>query len=172
MSSGSSLVSWPRPQSFLRLRRLCWVLSADATLERDWVNLNAEQPLPGDDFEPAYLPSSPTSASRPYISDKQWGSDEEKVDFPSYNTSVPIPTFAQVPAPPPAYVQNAPRVLGPRFYQTSMGQSFDQATMRSDATIAPLYRQTSGSSQHSVGSVGSMSSDSGSTMRGKRWIIE
>ncbi|KAI0095272.1 hypothetical protein BDY19DRAFT_878706, partial [Irpex rosettiformis] len=74
--------------------------------------LNAQQPLPGDDFEPAYPPSDASSIT---FTDDKWGSDEEKVDFPSYNTSVPIPPYAQVPTPPPAHMQTAARVLGPRF---------------------------------------------------------
>ncbi|KAI0343999.1 hypothetical protein BDW22DRAFT_1392179 [Trametopsis cervina] len=143
--------------------------------------LNAQQPLPGDDFEPAYPPSSPTSFSSSYIADKKWGSDEEKIDFPSYDTSIPIPTYAQVVAPPPAHMQNAPRTLGPRFYQTQMGggMPFDQRTIASsDPSVAtkvgdpPLSRHGSGSSQHSIGSMRSMSSDNSQNMRGKRWVIE
>lgn len=141
--------------------------------------LNAQQPLPGDDFEPAYPPSDASSFT--YTDDK-WGSDEEKVEFPSYHTSIPIPPYAQVPAPPPAHMQTAARVLGPRFYQASgnPGFSFDQrpamdsyTTMVSQPSSGKnLSRQTSGSSQHSIGSISSFAASSPSTMRGKRWVIE
>ena len=143
------------------------------------MTVNAQQPLPGDDFEPAYPPSDASSFT--YMDDK-WGSDEEKVEFPSYNTSIPIPPYAQVPAPPPAHMQTAARVLGPRFYQASVnpGFSFDQrpamdsyTTMVSQPnSVKNLSRQTSGSSQHSIGSMSSVAASSPSTMRGKRWVIE
>ncbi|KAI0803144.1 hypothetical protein BC629DRAFT_1591233 [Irpex lacteus] len=140
--------------------------------------LNAQQPLPGDEFEPAYPPSDASSFT---FTDDKWGSDEEKVEFPSYNTSIPIPPHAQVPAPPPAYAQTAARVLGPRFYQGSgnPGFSFDQrpamdsfTTMVSQPSSKNLARQTSGSSQHSISSMRSISTDTSSNMRGKRWVIE
>ncbi|KAI0706048.1 hypothetical protein BC835DRAFT_1311871 [Cytidiella melzeri] len=142
--------------------------------------LNAHQPLPGDDFEPAYPASSTSSFGGSYIDNKQWGSDEEKVDFPSYDTSIPNPTYAQVPPPLPAYMQTAPRTLGPRFYQAGSGIPFDQSAMSSNATMvtqsgsakSPLSRQTSGSSQRSIGSMRSFTSNSSNTMRGMRWVIE
>ncbi len=120
-----------------------------------FTQVNAEEPLPGDDFEPAL----------PY---NEKGGDEEKVDFPSYEA--PVPTYSAAygfgpSVPPPAYM-SAPRKLGPRFFAKDAAPFDPQPTLSTQS----LVRQTSGSSQHSVSS--SISTDSTMSMKGKRWMIE
>lgn len=142
--------------------------------------MNAQQSLPGDDFEPATLSYGGNGK-------ESWG-DEEKIDFPSYETSFPLPTYAEVPPPPPAHMAFAPRTLGPRFYggaEVGAGAATERPAISIDTSVGgvnpvqvdlartALSRAGSGSSQKSVSSVGS-SLDHGSPMgmRGKRWIIE
>ena len=139
--------------------------------------MNAQQPLPGDDFEPAMVN---------YGGSKDSWQDEEKIEFPSYNTSVPIPTYADVPPPPPIHMTFAPRTLGPRFYgggNAGAGAESDQSLVSVDTRVDPirvdlsstaLSRVGSGSSQKSGRSVGSSIDQRSGSMRmgGKRWVIE
>lgn len=124
--------------------------------------VHPQEPLPGDDFEPANLPYEKF--------------DEEKIDFPSYDT--PIPTFSaaygdDLVAPQPAHLPLGSRVLGPRFFN----QSTSPVQLPTLSAIPPrtkghLARQGSGSSQKSDMSAWSDSSEGGQSMRGKRWVIE
>ncbi|KAI0047810.1 hypothetical protein FA95DRAFT_1518454 [Auriscalpium vulgare] len=142
--------------------------------------LNAQEPLPGDDFVPVTYGEK---------------GDIEKVDFPS--TDRPIPTFSAAfgsgaEVPPPTQMFAAGR-MGPRFYNQS-AQPFEQSTdsvanpepAYSEASSAshngvpssvrPLVRQGSSTSQFSVSSMGSSLSAGGSaevqTVGKSRWVIE
>ncbi|OBZ79913.1 hypothetical protein A0H81_00460 [Grifola frondosa] len=98
--------------------------------------LNAEEPLPGDDF----IPVVPGEKA-----------DFEKAEFPS--TEMPLPTYSIAfgsgpDVPSPAHMRFAPRQLGPRFYASQ--EPFD-AQLESPST---LTRQDSRSSQQtSAGSL-------------------
>lgn len=148
--------------------------------------LNAQEPLPGDDFAPV-----------------SYGSDPEKVDFPSNHQ--PIPTFSatfgkgsEVPVP----TQMFPAQMGPRFFRTA--QPFDSRSTSPITAPSMAYTRTSVISEnspleegasgmmrsntrasdtsfHSVASYYKYSDDerpsrsgslSGQTMQGKRWVIE
>jgi len=147
--------------------------------------LNAQEQLPGDDFMPV-----------------TYGSDPEKVDFPS--TQQPIPTFSatfgkgnEVPVPS----QMFPAQLGPRFFRSTPpfdsrsvspisapSMAHTRSSVISDSPHsdegAPIMRSNTTASDQSFRSVASYykysddgnHSRSGSTteqtMHGKRWIIE
>ncbi|KAF5384691.1 hypothetical protein D9757_006242 [Collybiopsis confluens] len=151
--------------------------------------LNAQEPLPGDDFAPV-----------------TYGTDPEKVAFPSNHQ--PIPTFSatfgkgsEVPVPSQMFPAHAQ--MGPRFFRSS--EPFDSRSV-SPATLPPAYTRSSVASNetspvyeegavsvirtntrasdhsfHSVASYYKYSDDghsrSGSasgqlTMQGRRWAIE
>ncbi|KIK71377.1 hypothetical protein GYMLUDRAFT_33530 [Collybiopsis luxurians FD-317 M1] len=149
--------------------------------------LNAQEPLPGDDFAPV-----------------TYGSDPEKVAFPS--NQQPIPTFsaafgkgAEVPLPTqmfPAHTQ-----MGPRFFRSSPAfdsrsvspvtvPEYERSSVASSETSpigeggAAVVRANTRASDHSFQSVASYyqysddgHSRSGSasgqlTMQGRRWVIE
>ncbi|KAJ3736858.1 hypothetical protein DFJ43DRAFT_1129029 [Lentinula guzmanii] len=135
--------------------------------------LNAQEPLPGDDFTPV-----------------TFGSDPEKVAFPS--NQQPIPTFSaafgkgnEVPVPS----QMFPTQMGPRFFRSA--EPFDSRS------VSPIKAPSMAYTRSSVRSSDSLSpTDEGSDMmmrsntramwraftstqmmgivgpRGKRWIIE
>lgn len=122
--------------------------------------VGSQETLPGDDFEPANFTYEKF--------------DEEKIEFPSYQT--PIPTFAaaygdDLVAPPPTHAPLGARVLGPRFF----AQNQETQVQLPPLGAAPPYtkghlaRQESSSSQRSGSSTWSSSNED---MRGKRWIIE
>lgn len=140
--------------------------------------LQAQEPLPGDDFTPVTA-----------------GSDIEKVPFPA---EAPLPTYSAAfgkEVPPPS--QMFPARMGPRFFRTS-SEPFETPRNSSTVTIPSvamtrtnsitsekgLDRSNSKSSDRSFGSLASYysygsnhsrmeSTDThGSTMQGKRWIIE
>jgi len=135
--------------------------------------LNAEEPLPGDDFSPVYN-----------------ASDLEKVDFPS--NEKPIPTFSatfgsgsEVPPPSQMFASR----MGPRFYNSS-AEPFESPIN----TVSPepaLTRTSSRSSEQSStvmqssenhGTIGSYYSYSPpensysprneTSIGGRRWVIE
>jgi hypothetical protein len=150
--------------------------------------LNAQEPLPGDDFAPV-----------------GYGSDPEKVDFPSKQQ--PIPTFSatfgkgsEVPVPS----QMFPAQLGPRFFRSGSGseEMFDSRSVSPITTPSVAYTRSSDPSDYSYideGAPGMMrsntrasdtsfrsvasyykysddshsrsESNAGQTM-GKRWVIE
>ncbi|KAJ7596724.1 hypothetical protein C8J56DRAFT_1106125 [Mycena floridula] len=132
--------------------------------------LNAQEPLPGDDFSPVY------------------SSDLEKVDFPS--NEKPIPTFSATfgsgPEVPPPSQMFASR-MGPRFFN-SAAEPFESP--RSTVLPEPALTRTSSRSSdqsstvmHSsenhgtIGSYYSYSPSEGSprndtSIGGKRWVIE
>ncbi|KII93632.1 hypothetical protein PLICRDRAFT_35861 [Plicaturopsis crispa FD-325 SS-3] len=126
--------------------------------------LNAQEPLPGDDFVPA-LP---------------YGNDLEKVDFPS--NEKPVPTYSAAfgsgdEVPPPGQMF-AGRQMGPRFYSAN-AEPFEseadvtapqRAHTRSPSEVsreAPLVRKTSRASERSFDST-----TSSSLGHSKRWVIE
>ncbi|KAE9410659.1 hypothetical protein BT96DRAFT_961456 [Gymnopus androsaceus JB14] len=150
--------------------------------------LNAQEPLPGDDFTPV-----------------TYGSDPEKVDFPSNHQ--PIPTFSatfgkgsEVPVP----TQMFPAQMGPRFFRTAQpfdsrstspipapSMAYTRSSIVSDNSLTDegasgIMRsntRASDTSFHSVASYYKYSDDgherpsrsgslSAQTMQGKRWIIE
>ncbi|EIN13407.1 hypothetical protein PUNSTDRAFT_48389 [Punctularia strigosozonata HHB-11173 SS5] len=135
--------------------------------------LNAQEPLPGDDF----------ATVTPGDVEAAYNEKEEKVEFPSTTGgSRPIPTFsaafgAGAEVPPPSQMQFAPRHMGPRFNNPS-AEPFDTASTvgRSSepseyGSNAPLTRQVS------VSSVGSdrstRTTDSQRSIGSKqRWVIE
>ncbi|EPQ61083.1 hypothetical protein GLOTRDRAFT_113542 [Gloeophyllum trabeum ATCC 11539] len=141
--------------------------------------LNAQEPLPGDDFEPV----SPGSEKM----------DEEKVQFPDH--SVPVPTYSAAfgsgnEVPPPSQMF-APRQMGPRFTQTSSNMTFgghSSMTTVQPPYIAHVRKPSNASSTYysngttlsrhdsrgSQNSYSSQSSGHGSdrTIGGKRWVIE
>jgi hypothetical protein len=119
--------------------------------------VNAEEPLPGDDFISVTKDGESTivAYSRPTSDGSMY--DDEKVEFPSpIGPGGPLPTFAAaygggVRAPPPAHARSP--------------------SQRSAARELPqLERVDSHRSARSVGSVRSTASED--TMRGKRWVIE
>lgn len=128
--------------------------------------LNAQEPLPGDDF---------TAVT---------GSDIEKVPFPSNDK--PIPTFSatfgsgpEVPPPSQMFPSRGPR-LGPRFFNPS-AEPFESP--RSGSPISSpsvaLTRDSSLNSGHSdsFGTISSLYSYSHDTTgpesyNSKRWVIE
>lgn len=142
--------------------------------------MNAQESLPGDDFE--------------YYGGAE---DIEKVDFPS--NEKPIPTYSAAfgsgqEVPPPS--QMFPARLGPRFFNRS-AEPFDTPSDKSPVSPPPaaLMRNVSGGSSHttasvvrsdtrgSTGSTGSVPSyysysrsDSGhsrnESQQPKRWVIE
>lgn len=103
--------------------------------------------------------------------------DEEKVDFPSYDT--PVPTFSaaygeDVVPPQPAHVPLGSRILGPRFFaqgQDPVSLPIAAVNPQLQRARGHLARQESSSSQRSESSVWSESSETPS-MKGKRWVIE
>ncbi|KAJ3786372.1 hypothetical protein GGU10DRAFT_290429 [Lentinula aff. detonsa] len=151
--------------------------------------LNAQEPLPGDDFTPV-----------------TFGSDPEKVAFPS--NQQPIPTFSaafgkgnEVPVPS----QMFPTQMGPRFFRSAEpfdsrsvspikapSMAYTRSSVRSSDSLSPtdegsdmLMRsntRASDTSYHSVASFYKYSDDGHSrsesmsdprqNMQGKRWIIE
>ena len=92
----------------------------------DTVAVNHQEPLPGDDFKPAYPPGQPDLES-------------EKIDFPSFDR---IPTYSamfdqgfNVPAAP-STTKNNPQ-LGPRFRNTTSEPFETESSMghsRSDSS--------------------------------------
>ncbi|KAK1236136.1 hypothetical protein PQX77_000607 [Marasmius sp. AFHP31] len=149
--------------------------------------LNAQEPLPGDDFTPVYHTS-----------------DVEKVDFPS--NEKPIPTFSAAfgrgaEVPPPSQMFPGRMSNGPRFFQRSAVPF--ESPRGSDGSITPpqsvmvrdnmrsddphpnasLGRSDSGSSKSSVNSFSSYYNYSGNQQHarsgstetmgtGRRWVIE
>ncbi|KZT22145.1 hypothetical protein NEOLEDRAFT_1150266 [Neolentinus lepideus HHB14362 ss-1] len=136
--------------------------------------LNAQEPLPGDNFG----------------SDEK--TDEEKVAFPGQN--VPIPTFSAAfgsgnEVPPPSQMF-APRQMGPRFYAHANAPFNSASSMSSTQVPSPVHaRQVSNASStwytggaalsrnDSRGSERSYTSQSSGhssdrTTGGKRWLIE
>ncbi|KAJ3890652.1 hypothetical protein GG344DRAFT_66081 [Lentinula edodes] len=150
--------------------------------------LNAQEPLPGDDFTPV-----------------NYGSDPEKVEFPS--NQQPIPTFSaafgkgnEVPVPN----QMFPSQMGPRFFRstepfdsrsvspiTTPSMAYTRSSVHSsdssptDEGVPTMMRSNTRASDTSFRSVasyykysdeGHSRSDStsglGQNMQGKRWIIE
>ncbi|KAJ3853314.1 hypothetical protein EV368DRAFT_73556 [Lentinula lateritia] len=150
--------------------------------------LNAQEPLPGDDFTPV-----------------NYGSDPEKVEFPS--NQQPIPTFSaafgkgnEVPVPN----QMFPSQMGPRFFRstepfdsrsvspiTTPSMAYTRSSVHSsdssptDEGAPTMMRSNTRASDTSFRSVasyykysdeGHSRSDStsglGQNMQGKRWIIE
>lgn len=163
--------------------------------------LNAQEPLPGDDFVPV-VPG-------------QLDQDPEKVDFPSNDR--PVPTFSAAfgsgaEVPPPSQMRFAPRQMGPRFFnsqaqpfespvQTSPVQSppvahfsslpssvAPSAYSGSPTSRRPLVRHGSSGSEHSISSVTTVEPSAGgdglarmmsNASRGNesisgrsRWVIE
>ncbi|THU91634.1 hypothetical protein K435DRAFT_840922 [Dendrothele bispora CBS 962.96] len=156
--------------------------------------LQAQEPLPGDDFSPITNPD-----------------DIEKVAFP---TEAPLPTYSAAfgkEVPPPS--QMFPARMGPRFFRTSsepfetprnsstvtipsvamtrsssptsdapyLDRSNSKSSAKSFGTLASFYAYGSGESNsghshtHSLSrahSRGDSSDSHGSTMQGKRWVIE
>jgi hypothetical protein len=148
--------------------------------------LNAQEPLPGDDFAPV-----------------THGTDPEKVEFPSNHQ--PIPTFSaafgkgsEVPVPS----QMFPAQMGPRFFRSAQpfdsrstspipapSMAYTRSSIASDDSptdegapgIMRSNTRASDTSFHSVASYYKYSDDerpsrsgsvSGQTMQGKRWVIE
>ncbi|KAJ3741615.1 hypothetical protein DFH05DRAFT_1506789 [Lentinula detonsa] len=151
--------------------------------------LNAQEPLPGDDFTPV-----------------TFGSDPEKVAFPS--NQQPIPTFSaafgkgnEVPVPS----QMFPTQMGPRFFRSAEpfdsrsvspikapSMAYTRSSIRSSDSLSPTDEgsdmvmrsntRASDTSYHSVASFYKYSddghsrsesmSDARQNMQGKRWIIE
>ncbi|ESK98192.1 hypothetical protein Moror_309 [Moniliophthora roreri MCA 2997] len=143
--------------------------------------LNAQEPLPGDDFTPVYA-----------------ATDLEKVDFPS--NEKPIPTFSAAfgkgpEVPVPSHMFPSRSSNGPRFFQRS-AVPFEsprsgspvtipsQAMARSNESYAnhggvTVARSDSNGSNKSFGSLASYYSysdhqrtDSSGTVGKQRWVIE
>jgi len=164
--------------------------------------LNAQEPLPGDDFIPV-------------VPGEKGNGDPEKVDFPS--TDRPIPTFSAtfgsgLDVPPPSQMRFPPRQMGPRFTNSSAqpfelqvdttsiatppvarhGLSPDSAVSRNSSSPTSgrnLIRHGSSSSQQSFSSMvssterqswgnysvtrmSSKGSSSGESIGRSRWVIE
>ncbi|KIJ68694.1 hypothetical protein HYDPIDRAFT_24949 [Hydnomerulius pinastri MD-312] len=123
--------------------------------------LNAQEPLPGDDFEPVV-----------------WGSDPEKVVFPSNDRPVPTysATFGSGQEVPPPSQMFPPRSNWQRFARPMRmsDQSFLQqpppvkTRPPSAHTSESLQRHGSQNSAHSFASTNSV----GSSTEAKRWVIE
>ncbi|KAJ3824035.1 hypothetical protein F5878DRAFT_627986 [Lentinula raphanica] len=143
--------------------------------------LNAQEPLPGDDFTPV-----------------TFASDPEKVEFPS--NQQPIPTFSaafgkgnEVPVPS----QMFPTQMGPRFFRSAQpfdsrsttpiqapSMAYTRSSSHSSGNSSPVDElggtavrsntRTSNMSYHSVASYYQYSDDghSRSGSMGKRWVIE
>lgn len=141
--------------------------------------LNAQEPLPGDDFTPVY------------------NSDMEKIDFPS--NEKPIPTFSatfgsgpEVPPPSHMFAPRAPR-MGPRFYNQA-AEPFETPRNTIASPTPALTRTSSVDSNQSstvmhsdtrsiTKSVGTLatyysysptegSPRNDTVVGGKRWVIE
>lgn len=127
--------------------------------------LNAQEPLPGDDFKPV------TGVS-----------DLEKVDFPSNDK--PIPTFSvafgsgdEVPPPTQMFAQR----LGPRFYNPS-AEPFETPRNTPPTTAPPSELSADAQPRSPIGSIASyysysptdssFSRSDTSGQNGKRWVIE
>ncbi|THH21010.1 hypothetical protein EW146_g465 [Bondarzewia mesenterica] len=87
--------------------------------------LNAQEPLPGDDFVP--------------VGPGQTYQDPEKVNFPSSDR--PIPTFSATfgtgsEVPPPSQMRFGPRQLGPRFFNTQ-AQPFETSPIETSPITSP-----------------------------------
>jgi len=133
--------------------------------------LNAQQPVPGDDFVRSYSGAV---------------ADSEKVDLPSRET--PIPTFSVTfgpgpEVPPPSQMRFAPRV-GPRFYNPA-APPFESQGRQSILNLVPDHtRNVSNVSYQTAGTVDSngtrsartysQSSANGSLLEinSQRWVIE
>lgn len=121
--------------------------------------LNAQEPLPGDDFTPVK------------------GSDLEKVDFPS--NEKPIPTFSATfgsgsEVPPPSQMFSASRGrLGPRFFNPSAEpfESPPEGLVISAPSPALTRESSSHSHSDSFGTLHSYYSYSSSPGK-QRWLIE
>lgn len=122
--------------------------------------MNAQEPLPGDDFAPVY------------------GNDVEKFAFPSQEK--PIPTFSGsfgkgADAVLPSQMFSAQQ-MGPRFYNPS-AEPFEQPHVATPPQAATLTRASSKASSntgsiHSYYSYSSHSHSDSVDSRGKRWLIE
>ncbi|KAI0932609.1 hypothetical protein AcV5_004218 [Taiwanofungus camphoratus] len=131
--------------------------------------LNAQEPLPSDDFLPTAKDIEGNLA------------DVEKADFPS--TDLPIPTFSATfpagsSAPFPSERQFVPRQLGPRFFSPSLTPFDPQPDLPAYSTQPnPTFSSVSRiivSDSHSLHQSESTSESgtSSSTMDSKRWVIE
>jgi len=87
--------------------------------------VNAQEPLPGDDFAPV----------------TEGSSDIEKVDFPSNQHAIPtFSTTFEVPVPAPMFSQ--PHRMGPRFFNSS-AQPFDAQSNMTSVPRPPVARTLS-----------------------------
>lgn len=103
--------------------------------------MNAQEPLPGDDFAPVY------------------SSDMEKVEFPS--NEKPIPTYSAAfgsgaEVPPPSQMFASQPKLGPRFFDSS-AEPFETPRNLSPVTMPPSALTRASSKASSNDSFGSIS---------------
>lgn len=127
--------------------------------------MNAQEPLPDDDFLPTVV-------------DSKGGEDVEKAAFPSHELPIPtynVVSFRTYPADFSNPVPSAPRQLGPRFYKPSLEPFEPQPSSppmystRPDASA--MSSRTVVADTRSLKRSESSVSDASST-QSKRWVIE
>lgn len=128
--------------------------------------LNAQEPLPDDDFLPTVV-------------DSKLGEDVEKAAFPS--NDLPIPTYnsfafgSQQAAAPPSPTPYGPRQLGPRFFNSNLEpfepQPGTPPVYSPRADISVMSSRTAVGDSQSLKRSGSNISDA-SSMQSRRWVIE
>ncbi|KAF9821816.1 hypothetical protein IEO21_00246 [Rhodonia placenta] len=128
--------------------------------------LNAQEPLPDDDFLPTVV-------------DSKLGEDVEKAAFPS--NDLPIPTYnsftfgSQQAAAPPSPTPYGPRQLGPRFFNSNLEpfepQPGTPPVYSPRADISVMSSRTAVGDSQSLKRSESNISDA-SSMQSRRWVIE